>query len=197
MNTLSKILVCGIMAVACAGSASATLLYWQVIDAQTSTLSVKDNEAGFTVENIDSVRLMVKYGSGDSAVIQTITTHYGQDEGVFTCAEDGFALNFDGDGNSGSFGALFADITGFDSTEYSFAIELGHYNESGTDKFTSLADSSYFSYDSLAAYVYQNELAGGSPIAWTPSAYAAPEPTSALLFLTGLSLMALRRRKVV
>lgn len=192
MNTLSKILVCGIMAVACAGPASATLLYWQVIDAQTSTLSVKDNEAGFTVEHIDSVRLMVKSGSGDSAVIQTITTHYGQYGGDYSCDESGFALNA---GNS--LDALFADITGFDSTEYSFAIELGHYNESGPDKFTSLADSSYFSYDSLAAYVYQNELAGGSPIAWTPSAYAAPEPTSALLFLTGLSLMALRRRKVV
>lgn len=199
MNKLLKLIVFGIVAAACASPVSASMLYWQVIDAPDRTLSTLKTDytkggSGNIVEDraqIDSARLVAKSASG---AITVLTTQYDENrQHVGWYDQTGVGLSDSGDMEA----ALFADLSVLenDGMGYAFAIELGHYN---AGSWTTLADSSYFSYDYLLAHnIYKGGTDTPPDFAWTPSAYAAPEPTSALLFLTGLSLMALRRRKVV
>ena len=85
---------------------------------------------------------------------------------------------------------LYAKLAS-DTSYSSFVIEL--WNDSlDPDKF--IAKSTSLSMASAAAYIESaNSMSLSS--AWVGSAYAIPEPNSAMLLLIGCSVLALRRRR--
>ena len=98
---------------------------------------------------------------------------------------DSFGLEIDG----------YADMTGKDAT-YSFAIELGNYNENA--EWVAIVTSAPQSYTSLQNHIgsfnAEQEWAGGAGSAWQTS-YAVPEPSGGMLMLLGGAFLALRRRR--
>ena len=97
---------------------------------------------------------------------------------------------------------FFAAVVPYNSTEYSFMIELGNYDfDNGT--WVALATSSAVSYSTLKDGTHNiaewsvNEQPTPTGGAWAPTAYTVPEPTGGLLFVVGGALLALRRRRRV
>ncbi len=105
------------------------------------------------------------------------------DAGTFTDVSDGYA------------GPLWADVTGYSDPSWSFVIELGNLNDSGTDDiWTAMAYSEKATYDQLRRFIQPGEIPDPTMTPWQGGAYAVPEPTSGLLLALGGVLLALRRR---
>ena len=73
--------------------------------------------------------------------------------------------------------------------DYTYVVEL--YNASGTF----VASSIYYTYDMLLAGYLQGEGTGSADPGTKKITYLIPEPTSALLLLVGMGLLALRRKR--
>ena len=80
--------------------------------------------------------------------------------------------------------------------EYSFIVELGNIDSS--DNWTTVATSASATYSSLATYIHETfDINPGALNVWTPAVFTAvPEPSSGLLALLGLALLALRRKRL-
>ena len=88
----------------------------------------------------------------------------------------------------------FTDVSQYSSSEYSFAVELGNW-EAG-EWVTTLASTELVPYDSIASHIAEWQGIEAIPtLAWSPTTYSVPEPSSGLLMLLGGALLALRRRK--
>lgn len=85
------------------------------------------------------------------------------------------------------------DVSNYGS--YSFYIELVNYNSGAKDV---LGYSETVSYTTMVekGFILETPLSITSADVWHGGAYAAPEPTSAVLMLIGLAGLALKRRKV-
>lgn len=165
----------------------ATALYW-VVDSEATILSTVDNRP---TSEINGARFAAKDADGNVSYMNL----YWQSDLAVSTDNGGLDAQTVAWKNGDDIFPVWADLGSGDNSQLQFAIELGNYN-SGT--WTKYADSGFLylaSYDS--SYISYSEIFPSGMEAFAPTAYAAPEPTSALLFLTGLSLMALRRRKVV
>ena len=91
---------------------------------------------------------------------------------------------------------VWAGILPEDSGGWSFAIELGVFGSS-SDGFdwTAVATSGFEAYENLRMFIGTSITDMPGYQAWSPSAYATPEPSSGLLLLLGGALLALRRRR--
>ncbi len=95
-------------------------------------------------------------------------------------------------------GPLWADVTGYEDPAWSFMIELGNFDDSGTeDVWTVMAYSEKATYDQLRRFIQPGEIPDPTMTPWQGGAYAVPEPTSGLLVMLGGALLALRRRRKV
>lgn len=89
---------------------------------------------------------------------------------------------FDGEGQFADFGSYGAGS--------SYLIEL--FNE-GND---CIGVSQTLTYDQLAPYIGKGGVGKDALTPWNGGAFTVPEPTSGLLTLCGLALLALRRKRV-
>lgn len=90
-------------------------------------------------------------------------------------------------------GPLWASLSSLsDAESYNYAIELGTL-VGGEWNILAVSDSRTFS--QLENFVQYDAMSVPIDI-WTPQAYSVPEPTSGLLILIGVALLALRRKEV-
>ena len=92
---------------------------------------------------------------------------------------------------------FFAAVVPYNTTEYSFMIELGNYDfDNGT--WVALATSGAVPYATLKEHNIEEwsvDHHSSPSTPWAPTAYTVPEPTGGLLFVVGGALLALRRRR--
>lgn len=90
--------------------------------------------------------------------------------------------------------AFAGKIPGTALDAFSFAIELGTYDDNGNWVLAAISDTE--TYTALTGYISQ-QLDIPYAIPWSPNAFVAPEPTSGLLMVFGLALLGLKRKKEV
>ena len=93
-------------------------------------------------------------------------------------------------------GPTYANIGDYTQGSYTFAIELGNYNNS---TWNVMAVSESYTYQDLISRDIYNHISAGDLslpgyMAWTGGAYVVPEPGGGLMLLIGVGVLALRRR---
>lgn len=162
---MRKLLI-ALVAMGLAGFAQASYLYWQVSGDAVTEFASGEGAYGVQVTyNGTALDIKATDGSSVGLVVDTATAQ-----------NPGYLINI-------------ADL----SSGSSFYIELVKYVD---DAWSTVGVSSELAYADVGKYTVDlNAIAPVLPQAWTGGAYAAPEPTSAVLMLLGLAGLALKRRK--
>ena len=210
------------MAILAAGVSSAgenDVLYWMVDDTAqvtkdgtTQSISAffsdyMSSSENWTADSSFSARIRVTGGDVSGDVFLGL---YGRDEYNVPYIESGeLGMAFDDgiESGTGYWGAGVPDGNqspsgnySAGSPEYSFILEIGNVvwdENSGTASWVETIASATAAYSSLGAYIHETfDMNPGQMAVWTPTAFdAAPEPSSGLLTLMGLAILALRRKR--
>lgn len=88
-------------------------------------------------------------------------------------------------------GPLWASFSGLDNPEsFFYAIELGTVSDGG---WTALAVSDVYTFAQLDRFTSYDAMSVPVDI-WMPHSYSVPEPSSGLLLIMGMAVLALRRK---
>jgi len=170
MNMIQKIALCAVLA--CAGSVSASTLFWQVDTADAG----QNGYAGSTGTDA---------GAKYAILYATDNLNYSTQGADTKYAVAAYQL-----GESKS--TYVTDLGAYGTSAYSFFVEL--VNNSGDTIYTQYTSS----YDTLVSSGYVSSSALSVPTGAGSGGYngaSVPEPTSGMLLLMGASLLALRRRR--
>ena len=186
------------------------ILYWMVDDSASITINSPGSPS--TTATIGDYFDSIGGEASDFAARVRVTGGNIQDgQDVFL---DLYVPGYGIVAGSGEYGVEFGDGSGYwgagvptgnqspsgdysaGTPEYSFIVELGNIDSS--DNWTTVATSASASYSSLGDYIHQTfDVNPGQIAVWTPTEFSAvvPEPSSGLLTVIGLALLALRRRR--
>ena len=182
---MKKLLIFSIAA-ASACVAQASYLMWQ-IDATDA-----DGFSGY-----NAVRIAYSTDGSYNAAGYLTLQQAGDDTDFETISDANGIVNLDSYGATGP--ALYADTSAYSGTGYSFFIELINYDNSTSPvTISQVAFSEKQTYANLTDKGYTSDsIIPVTPAAvWHGGSYtAAPEPTSAMLVMMGLGLLALKRKK--
>lgn len=171
---MKKVLVI-VMSAFCVNFAHAAYLYWQVDNSDFSNL---------TDVNAQYARVVAVSEGGQSQVLNLVDS--------FGSATDDTMISIDTGRAAVSLGTLDS------STAYSFFIELLNYNTDPAG-FNVVAKSQTMTYADLQAknFIDVGEVMQLPPSqVWHGGTYSVPEPTSAMLVMFGMGLLALKRKRV-
>ena len=175
------------------------VLYWMI----DSSATVTPADGGSAV----SIRDLATEGSALAARIRVTGGDITEDT-FLDLYIPGYGLDVGG----GEYGVEFSTVGGYwgagvptgnqspsgeysaGTPEYSFIVELGNIDSS--ENWTTVATSATATYSSLADYIHQTfDMNPSSMAVWTPTEFTAvPEPSSGLLMVMGMALLALRRK---
>ena len=155
-----------VLAVMAIFTVKADYLYWMV----TGDPGQGQNFIGEAVDFTQWDNAKLYYG-GDSFTGGTVAGSMTKDTAQMLDAAEAYA---------------YASISGYNETT-TFFIEL----YSGTTYLGRAAGS----YSDVARYIFASNSMAPVGMAWVPTSYAVPEPTSGLLFLVGGMLLGLKRRR--
>ncbi len=204
----TAVLAGSILAAGVSLAAGTDVLYWMVDDSATvwtpdaGTISIEQFASRY--ESTDSslaARIRVTGGNIQDGQDVFLDLYYA--DGTVESGE--FGIDFE-DNGSGYWGAGVptgnqSPIGSYSSgsPEYTFIVELGNvvWDDSSQElSWTTVATGASGTYNSLSDYIHTTfDLNPPATAVWTPHAYAVPEPSSGLLVVMGLALLALRRKK--
>lgn len=172
----------------------ADVLLWQVEDPTIESwgnkiYSIEDLIPGpdHNVYSLNGARVAAKDANGDVSYLSVYNTQTGSFD------LPGVGLN---KGTNPAVNPIWAGVLPEDSSGWSFAIELGFFESvDGSVNWTAVASSGFEVVENLRAFIGTSVKDMPGYAAWSPSAYAAPEPSSGLLLLLGGALLALRRKR--
>ena len=202
-----KMAACAALALT-AGVASAgdDVLYWMV---DTTATVEQDGETSSVTSFFDNYA--APEGSAFAARVRVTGGDIQDGQDVFL---DLYIPGYGLDVGGGEYGVEFSDAGGYwgagvptgnqspsgdfsaGTPEYSFIVELGNIDAS--DNWTTVATSASAAYSTLGDYIHETfDINPGQIAVWTPTEFSAvvPEPSSGLLTVIGLALLALRRRR--
>lgn len=164
---------------------------WWLVGSDYENISATVNGQTVTAGELGVTDARVRYESNDGLSSGYLT--------IFAVNADGSVSVYDGsvDYGVGLPGWYFGDLSELSGTSYSFVIELGSW-ESGSWVNTAL-ESERVSYETLAdnkhISIWENTVpTDGQP--WVPEGYGVvPEPSSGIMTLLGMALLALRRKR--
>ncbi len=200
MTTVKIALGAALACTACA-RAEDTLLYFQIVDSPT-VVTLTGSEVAWddyvwshndTDYTINAARVVALQGGEPTPLLLGYSN-----EGTFNSS----GLSMMPMDSSFLPTTLYAVVTDYGTGEWSFAIELGNYDNG---LWTTLASSATLAYADLQnaggqnGYTYlttADALSLNGLQAWAPESYPVPEPSSGLLALIGAALLTLRRRRV-
>ena len=202
-------------------SAGDDILYWMVDDSATITTDAESSPPttatiGDFFGNIG--RYFPDLASEGSAFAARVRVTGGDIQDGQDVFLDLYIPGYGLDEGGGEYGVAFSEVGGYwgagvptgnqspsdvysaGSPEYSFIVELGNIDSSDnwtTVNWTTVATSASATYSSLGAYIHETfDINPGQIAVWTPTQFTmVPEPTSGLLTVFGIALLALRRRK--
>ena len=194
MKKLALILFLSSAAATARAGSSDYLLLWQVEDPVVELIGGGSTQLSDLVDQFghyaDSVRVAVT-DTSTGGVIDYLNFWYYNPNPTDTPPVNTMWLD-----DECAAGPTYANIGDYTQGSYTFAIELGNYNNS---TWNVMAVSESYTYQDLISRDIYNHISAGdlslpSYMAWTGGAYVVPEPDGGLLLLLGLGLLALRRR---
>lgn len=175
---------------AAAATSQAEYLYWQVSDTM--------------IENNAYLKEHVNLSDGDT---YKAIMHYGtvgedgswSGDGVLRDARDsGTSRPEYGLGGDGLIETSYQVNLGQldNASSYSYYIEIVKYATAGSTAWYGVAKSETMKYQDMVNANYIGDIAAPSALVpWTGGSFSAPEPSSAMLVLVGMALMALKRKR--
>lgn len=200
-----KTLVALLPLLACISAQADDVLMWMVKDPViTDNGMVKKSIPDYYPDQISHAKVRVvqtahkdEYIAGDYDYDEVYLNLANWDGQKWTEGQASVVSIGNSEGSWGTGGSTAYAYLGNIGSGYSFAIELGHWQQSGDNwDWVVAATSEVWDYQNL----YDNghigdQLSMQEKGAWATPAYAAPEPSSTMLLLIGGSLLLLRRRR--
>lgn len=178
MKKLLSLVFVGVVA----ATAQASYLMWQVDAADVGDFSA------------NAVRIAYSTDDGKTAEGYLTLQEVG-DAGLESFGQVATLNGSDGVGTP----MLYADVTSYTSDAYSFFIELINYNsasEPPTIQTVAVSQSETYANLTDKGFTSDSMIPTVPTAVWHGGTYSVPEPTSAMLVMFGVGLLALKRKRV-
>lgn len=176
-----------LVAMCCLSAKADEQLLWWLVTADDTVEDWYGSESTVAAIGATDARLRVMDSGGNATYLDF---YVWDDDG------EGNITQVKLDGINGTFIPVeaWADVSGYTSAEYSFAVELGNFVNG--EWVTTLVNSEPVPYNNMQSHIGSwSDIQSDLTSYWIPSSYSVPEPSSGLLMLIGGVLLALRRRK--
>jgi hypothetical protein len=193
---MAKILSLTAMLFACCRLAAGDgeVLWWLVGSDYQSITATNDKQETFTAGSLGVTDVRVRYESSDGTVSGYLSLYGVNDDGSVSSYDGSQGLG--ADHGVGLPAEYFADLSGITDSSYNFIIELGNWADGGWVRTSMESEkvSMTYLYDNSHIAKWENTVPSyATP--WKPLNFSVvPEPSSGLMMMVGMALLALRRK---